>query len=272
MTINRFAITLIQSIESILIPTVLLSYYHDSIKSLSVYGVIMGISFPFIMFPATITNSLSSMLMPAVSSANSEKNYIYLKKMVENSIHFCLLIGLFSSIFFFIFGKEIGIYFFHNKSAGIYLYQLSFLCPLIYLSTSFASILNGLGLITRNLVQTILSTVIRILFILFLVPKIGIPGYIIGLFVSYLFLSYASSYRITQMINYHISIKKGILLPFIIFTSSGYLFYYAYKKSIIIFPYFNENTIMLFSFMLFYCITTFLPLMYFTYKGLQQHH
>lgn len=271
MTVNRFAITLIQSIESILIPSVLLSYYKDSNVSLSIYGVIMGISFPFIMFPATITNSLSSMLMPAVSSANSENNKSYMTKIVEYSIHFCLLIGLFASVFFFIFGKEIGLYFFHNKHAGIYLYQLSFLCPLIYLSTTFASIINGLGLVTRNLVQTIISTLIRILFIIFLIPKIGIIGYIIGLFVSYFFLSYASSYRLNQMIDFHISVAKSILFPALFFFFSGYLYYFAYKKSITMLPIPYGNIIMLLLFMSLYCITTILPFIVTTYKGLKQH-
>lgn len=272
MTINRFAITLIQSIESILIPTVLLLYYKDANESLSIYGIIMGISFPFIMFPATITNSLSSMLMPAVSTANSEKNNNLLKKMIENSVHFCLLIGLFSSIFFFIFGKDIGIYFFHNKDAGIYLYELSFLCPLIYLSTTLASVLNGLGQVIRNLIQTILSTIIRIILIVFFIPEIGITGYLIGLFVSYFFLSYASSYQITKTIHYQISFIKSILLPFLFFILSGYLYFFAYKKSITIFPAPYGNIIMLLLFMILYCITTILPIILFTYKDLQQHH
>lgn len=272
MTINRFAITFIQSIEAILIPSVLLSYYHDANESLSIYGVIMGISFPFIMFPATITNSLSSMLMPAVSTASSENDNGYLKKITENSIQFCLWIGLFSGIFFFIFGRNIGLCFFHNQKAGIYLYQLSFLCPLIYLSTTFASILNGLGMVTRNLVQTILSTLIRIIFILVFIPQIGTTGYIIGLFVSYFFLSYASSYRLVQIIPYQISVIKGILLPAIFFFLAGYLYYFAYKKSITILPIENGKIIMLFIFMGLFCITTILPMIMITYKALQQRH
>ncbi|MGN0437884.1 MAG: oligosaccharide flippase family protein [Lachnospiraceae bacterium] len=271
MTINRFAITLIQSIEAILIPSVLLAYYQNSDKSLSVYGIIMGISFPFIMFPATITNSLSSMLMPAVSNANSKQGNNSLKKMIENSIHFCLLIGIFSSAAFFVFGKEIGYYFFNNKDAGIYLYDLSLLCPLIYLATTYASILNGLGHITRNLIQTFIATTIRILFIVVFIPKIGITGYIIGLFVSYFFLSFASCFCITKSIHYQMSIGKSILLPYTFFFTSGYLYYFAYKKSITMFHFPYRNIIMLFVILILFCITTIGPVLLITYKARLQH-
>ena len=271
MTLNRFAITLIQSVEAILIPAALLAYYHNENESLSVYGIIMGISFPFIMFPATITNAMSSMLMPAVSCAKGENNNKTLQKIVEESVHFCLLIGIFSAIFFFIAGKEIGICFFHNETAGVYLQQLSFLCPLIYLSTTFASILNGLGDITRNLTQTLIATAIRIFFILFLIPKWGTNGYILGLFFSYLILSYMASYRVTKQIHFQISFVKSILLPVIFFLITGYSYYFCCKKSMTMFH--SENNIfMLFIFIALYSLTTIIPVILTTYKVQQQRH
>ena len=184
LTTNRLAMTVLQSIEAIMIPTVLLQYYKNSTMSLTAYGVFSGMAFPFIMFPSTITNSLSTMLLPAVSSASSQLNTGYLKRLCEKSLHFCLLIGLFSTTVFYIFGPAIGGCFFQSKEAGHYLFQLSFLCPFIYLATTLASISNGLGLATHNLILTLLSTLIRIGFILFAVPRMGLTGYIIGLFVS----------------------------------------------------------------------------------------
>ena len=269
MTMNRCAISVIQSIEAILIPMQLYFYYNNSSESLSVYGIIMGISFPFIMFPATITNALSTMLMPAVSQASSANKERHLQNMIEQSIHFCLLIGVFSSILFFVFGKDIGICFFHNKESGIYLNQLAFLCPLIYLSTTMASILNGLGYAARNLVQTLLSTLIRIGFILFFVPTIGISGYITGLFVSYVFLASASTYKLNNEVTFQISICKSFLQPCFLFALNGILFSFVYKKSIIEFP--GRKTTILFIVVCLYCFTSLLPMLKSIGKAFRQH-
>ncbi len=220
-TTNRLTLTLLQSIEAIMIPTILLSYYGSSTMSLEAYGVFSGMAFPFIMFPSTVTNSLSTMLMPAVSSASSELNRGYLKRLCEKSLHFCLLVGLFSTFVFYLFGPAIGDCFFHSPEAGRFLLKLSVLCPLIYLATTLASILNGLGLATHNLILTVLSTILRIGFILAAVPRLGMTGYIIGLFVSYLFQTMASLHRIQRLIPVELQFQKSILRPSITFALLG---------------------------------------------------
>lgn len=229
LTTNRLALTVLQSIESIMIPTVLLLYYNDSTKSLATFGVFSGMAFPFIMFPSTITNSLSTMLLPAVSSANSTLNNGYLSRLCEKSLHFCLLIGMFSTVTFYIFGSEIGEVFFQNKEAGIYLYQLSFLCPLIYLATTLASILNGMGFAAHNLFLTVIATVIRISFIKLLIPQIGITGYIAGMFTSYLFLTLACLGKLEKMIAIRLHFLESVFVPGCVFTALGAAAFFGYR-------------------------------------------
>lgn len=230
LTTNRLAMTVLQSMEAIMIPTVLLQYYQNSTMSLTAYGIFSGMAFPFIMFPSTITNSLSTMLLPAVSSASSQLHTGYLKRLCEKSLHFCLLIGIFSTTVFYIFGPAIGNCFFQSKEAGHYLFQLSFLCPFIYLATTLASISNGLGLATHNLILTLLSTLIRIGFILFAVPQMGLTGYIIGLFVSYLFLTFACLNKLQTILPIELRFFQSIFCPSIVFVLSGALAFAGYQQ------------------------------------------
>jgi len=244
-TTNRLALTVLQSIESIMIPSVLLMYYHNSSASLAHYGTFTGMAFPFIMFPSTITNALSTMLLPAVSSAKSTLNLDYLSKLCEKSMHFCLTIGFFSFVTFYMYGNDIGLLFFQNKEAGTYLYQLSFLCPLIYLATTLASVLNGLGYMSYNLIFTVLANIIRITFIQFTIPTIGMTGYIIGLFVSYLFLTFACLYKVQQYITFQLHFIDSILLPCSAFSILGAGFYYVYQKALLHLTLNNHSSIML---------------------------
>ncbi len=230
LTSNRLALTTLQSLEAILVPSVLLQYYHSSTTSLEIYGIFTGMAFPFIMFPSTITNSLSTMLLPAVSSAHSTLNDDYLSKLCKKSFQFCLLIGIFSFVTFFLFGPSIGICFFANKKAGIYLYQLSFLCPFIYLATTLASMLNGLGLSAYNLLLTVIATGIRIGFIIFTIPSIGIYGYILGLFISYLFLTFACYLRLQRYVTFTCSFLEDIFYPTVVFIITGVVSYLFYRQ------------------------------------------
>ncbi len=229
LTTNRLSLTTLQSLESIMIPSALLLFYNSSTESLTHYGVFTGMAFPFIMFPSTITNALSTMLLPAVSSAQSNLEKGYLSKLCEKSMHFCLLIGVFSFITFYIFGEDIGFLLFQNKEAGTYLYQLSFLCPLIYLATTLASILNGLGYATSNLLYTMIATIIRISFIQLAIPTLGMFGYTIGLFVSYLFLTFACLHKVQKQVTFQLHFFDSIFLPGCTFTILGAAFYYLYQ-------------------------------------------
>lgn len=267
LTTNRLALTVLQSIESIMIPTVLLLYYQDSNVSLATFGVFTGMAFPFIMFPSTITNSLSTMLLPAVSSASSTLNNGYLSRLCEKSLHFCLLIGMFSTVTFYIFGAEIGEIFFQNKEAGIYLYQLSFLCPLIYLATTLASILNGMGFAAHNLVLTVIATVIRISFIQLLIPQIGMTGYIAGMFASYLFLTLACLGKLEKMISIRLHFLESILLPGCVFTILGAAAFFGYRH---ITPALTGKIpviIILLGAIALYGIISFVPFLITTYKA-----
>ncbi|MDO5156215.1 MAG: polysaccharide biosynthesis protein [Eubacteriales bacterium] len=233
LTTNRLALTILQSIEAIIIPTVLQLYYRNSTISLSIYGVFTGMAFPFIMFPSTITNSLSTMLLPAVSSAKNAIQVPYLQNLCNKSLHFCTLIGLFSMNVFYIFGPRIGELIFHNQDAGQYLFLLSFLCPFIYLSTTLASILNGLGYATHNLVLTLLATLIRISFIIISIPKIGMIGYIIGLFVSYIFLTVVCLKKLQKTVEIEFPFLQSIFYPTVFFIFGGVISNFLYEKQII---------------------------------------
>lgn len=73
LTANRLLVHLLQSGESILIPAQLILYGCTQSEALSIYGILMGMSLPLILFPSAITNSMSVMLLPEVSGAQSQK-------------------------------------------------------------------------------------------------------------------------------------------------------------------------------------------------------
>ena len=153
---------------------------------MEMYGIITGIVIPFLLFPATITNSLSTMLLPSISYACARRNTEAIKKALVSSALFCIMLGSFACILYILFGKPICTFAFKSAEAGTLLQLMGFLCPFIYLSTTLSSVMNGIGYATQNLIYNILGISVRILCIIFFVPHFGIHAYICGMFCGYL--------------------------------------------------------------------------------------
>lgn len=213
LTSNRVMLSIFQSAEAILLPSQLKSSGLSSADALSIYGILTGMALPFIMFPATITNSMSTLLLPAIAEADSNNNENQIKVSSESSIMVSLLLGIFCTGIFYRYGKDIGITLFNNPTSGYYLIILAWLCPFMYLSTTLSSILNGLGHTSATFLLNIISITIRILFTLLMVPSYGIAAYLCGILVSQFVLAFTQYLQLLAYVDFKIYIAKTIILP-----------------------------------------------------------
>ncbi len=186
LSLNRTLINFLQSIEAIYIPQCLLRYGYDNAKALSVYGVLTGMALPLILFPSAITNSISVLLLPIVSEADSTGNQGTIRKAVRKSIQYCLLLGFLCTAFFLCFGRLAGTLLYHSSLAGSFILTLSFICPFLYIASTLNSILNGLGKTAQTFAFSMLSLLFRLLFVFYAIPLFGIQGYLWGLLASQL--------------------------------------------------------------------------------------
>lgn len=112
LTLNSFSVTLLQSVQSILIPMMLYRFYGNRYRSVEIYGILSGMALPFIMFPSTITNALSLMLLPKISAAKTHNDPSYLRRCAILPLIFCTFLGIGAFGGFFVFGPWIGNFFF----------------------------------------------------------------------------------------------------------------------------------------------------------------
>lgn len=186
LSLNRVVLNFLQSVEAIFIPNRLMCYGYDNAGALSVYGILTGMSLPLILFPSAITNSICVLLLPLVSEADAGGNHRAIKKAVRKSVHYGFLLGIvFTSLFFFL-GKLLGRLLYQNELAGSFIMILGFLCPLMYIASTLNSILNGLGKTALTFSYSMVSLMVRLLFVFFAIPVFGINGYLWGLLISQL--------------------------------------------------------------------------------------
>lgn len=211
LAINRLLLSILHSIESVLIPIQLrLSGMSDS-NAIGLFGILTGMALPFIQFPSAVPNAIALMLLPEVAAAatdsdengNTRKNS-KLSRSSASGIEYSLLLGILCTGIFLVYGKEMGIVIFKNNTAGIYISTLSWLCPFMYLTTTLGSILNGLGDTAASFIHNVISVLIRLGFVFFLIPRYGIMAYLWGTLISQLAIT----------ILHYMSVQKRISLSF----------------------------------------------------------
>ena len=158
-------------------------------EALGIYGVFTGMALPLILFPSTITNSVSAMLMPSVAELLAKKNTGRIREITGKIIGFGLTLGCCCALFFYFGGSFLGDFLFHSSSAGTYIRTMSLICPFLYLNTTLTSIINGLGHSGQCLLHSIISLCIRISFVALVIPSRGMYGYLCGILLAELILT-----------------------------------------------------------------------------------
>ena len=184
LSMNRLALTLFASFESILIPSRLGLFGYSQSDALSVYGILTGMALSIIMFPTVLTNSVSVMILPVISEADSRNNSAKISRTIYQTIFGCLLFGSICTAGFLVTGQWIGDFLFGNALAGKFIRMLSFICPFLFLSSVLSSILHGLGMPGYPFVLNLTWSLIRIFFVFFLIPVYGLKAYLMGMLAS----------------------------------------------------------------------------------------
>jgi stage V sporulation protein B len=183
-------ISILQSVEAVMIPGRLQMYGLTSSQALAIYGTLTGMAMHFIMFPSALTNSIAVMLLPEVAEAQSLNHTNKISRNASVSLSFCLSIGILCTGIFLYYGMDMGVLFFKNEMAGQFIRNLSWLCPFLYIATTMGSILNGMGKTSLTFTNSLISLIVQLAFIIFGLPRFGIGAYLVGMLVSELTLCF----------------------------------------------------------------------------------
>lgn len=174
----------LSTFKQLIIPSSLEKSGINCAESLSKYGIINGMALPVIMFPDILVKSFASLLIPEFSRYHAKKDYKRIKQMT--GILLILISGaafLLTFVLFF-FSNNIAKAIYKDLSVGYYIKILAPLATFIYVDTVVDSVLRGLDAQVGVMIINILDLALSTSFIYFLVPKLGLLGYIISIYMS----------------------------------------------------------------------------------------
>ena len=198
---------------------------NTSVESpLAAFGLVSGMVFPVIMFPAAVLFGLNELLIPELarcSAAGSERRIHYL---VHKSLRVALVFGLTCSGLLFLLSDSLCLSLYDSLDAAKYLRWYSLLVPMLYCDAVTDAMTKGLGQQKVCVRYNILTSGLDVLLLYFLLPKFGMEGYFVSFLVTHVLnfsLSLGRLLKIThESIPFYIPALSVSAMFFSIFASS----------------------------------------------------
>ena len=201
------------SIEHILIPKGLIAAGYSREEALSLFGTVHGMSIPIILFCISITSAFSVLLIPKFAEQNTLGNKSEIRYIASRAYRTALIFSFAVAAYLTLSAYLLGNHLYPKTDAARYIYMFAPLIPIMYVDSVSDAILKGMGEQLYSMKINIVDAAISVLTVFILVPRIGINGYVIAIYLSETFNTCASMVRVIRLTKYRLSVMKFILAP-----------------------------------------------------------
>lgn len=215
ITANRLILSLLGTVEFILIPQRLSLYGLTPAESLSEYGKLTGMATPVVYFPSMLTGALATALVPAIAEAVAMKRITAANRQISRSIRLTLIFGFLFTSLFVSFSTDIANLIYPGQNVGSLLFLLSFTGAFFYVQQTLIGVLNGLGKETITLKYSMITSIIRLGFVWFVIPYSGMYGYIAALFFTNIIGSVLSLRIVIKTTGMSLEIGDWLIKPLV---------------------------------------------------------
>ena len=234
----RTASSLIQPIIALIFPALLVFSGTEQNVAVSLYGVLMGMTFPLLFLPSTLIGSLSFVLIPEISKQQEESNTSLVEERIRSGLLFSILISLFIVPLYIGLGVPICEFLFNNSLSGEFLKWASIIMLPMGLSNISSSMLNSLNLEVKSFVNNILGGIVLVLCVVLFTNILGAYALILGFCLCMLITSLCNILMIKKHMKIKLKIFKPMIVSVFLCVPIALLTSYFYGLCAIIFPQF----------------------------------
>lgn len=187
VTTSHYLSSTLRTIESSLIPSCLVAYGLTRSEALSQVGIIQSMAIPLLFFPSALLTAAGSLLTPEVVRYRTLGDDKKVKETAEKSIKLTVFCAVPVGAVFIMNAKEISMLIYSEPKLINILAILAFLVPMMYSETICTGLLRGLGEQKALLYYSVTDGIIRLIFVVLLIPRLGVAGMLITMIFSNLF-------------------------------------------------------------------------------------
>ena len=162
---------------------------------LAAFGLVSGMVFPVIMFPAAILFGLNELLIPELARCSAAGQRRRIRYLVRRSLRVALVYGLAFCGLLFLLADELCMWLYKRMDAADSLRLYALLVPMLYCDSVTDAMTKGLGQQKMNVRYNIITSALDVAFLYLLLPRYGMTGYF-------------ASFLITHLINFLLSLRR----------------------------------------------------------------
>lgn len=174
----------ISTTENLMVPK-RLSLYSGETSPLAAFGMVCGMVFPVLMFPAAILFGLAELLIPEIARCNAAGSKKRIWHLTGKSLRLTVIYGLICSGVLYVFADKLCMRLYSEPDAGQYLRWYALLAPMLYCDIIIDAITKGLGQQKFSVRNNIITSAVDVTLLFILLPIYGMRGYFISFFVSH---------------------------------------------------------------------------------------
>ena len=162
---------------------------------LAAFGILSGMVFPVLMFPACILFGLAELLIPELARCQAAQSKVRISYLLHRSLKAAMLYGIFFGGLLFLLAEPLCIRLYNNPEAGRSLRLYALLIPMLYCDAITDAMIKGLGQQTVSVRYNIFTNILDVVFLYLLLPEYEMSGY----FFSFL---------VTHIVNFGLSLRR----------------------------------------------------------------
>ena len=219
------------TLQHILIPEGLRRSGASHAAALVAYGSIQSMALPVILYPAALMYSFSGLLVPELAEAEVHDRRRHIHYMISRVWSLSLLFSFGVAGVLICFSQEIGAALYPNSEAGYYIRILAPLVPIMYLDTATDAMMKGLGEQLHSMKINIADAALSVVLVLLLIPRFGIWGYVITIYVSELFNTVCSITHLLMISRTPVRLCKWVYKPLFCIVSATAVVRFLLERS-----------------------------------------
>ncbi len=215
VALSTYVRSALVTVEHILIPKGLRKSGSAYDTALASYGVIHGMVFPVLLFPQALLSALAGLLIPETAESIARGENARIKYITERVFQATLAFSIGVSGIMICFSYELGMMIYSNREASFYIRMFAPLIPLMYIDHITDGILKGLNQQIYSMRVNIADSFLSVILVYFLIPHLGVTGYVITIFVSEMLNTGLSICRLISVSDARVRVLKWFAKPLI---------------------------------------------------------
>ncbi|MBQ5801375.1 MAG: oligosaccharide flippase family protein [Clostridia bacterium] len=213
VALSAYVRSALVTVENILIPKTLSKAGQSRGEALSSYGRLHSMAIPIVLYPMAALSSFAGLLIPEFAEKTDLKDEKSLSLMAENALHYTLVFAFGCAGMLATFARPLGEMIYNSSEAGVYIGLLAPVVPIMYLDHITDAILKGIGKQVYSMIVNISDSVLSILLVLLILPKMGAVGYVLVIAIAEIFNFSLSLTGMTNAISVDFDLVCSLLLP-----------------------------------------------------------